>query len=64
MTKIIKTEFQKKREERNSKIVNEFVSIKKRQPGASNGDCIRGLSAGFGLSENSVRIILKEGGVL
>lgn len=64
MAKIIQTEFQRKRKERNQRIVKEFIELRRKNPGASNADCIRGLNESFKVSSTVVRGALKEGGVL
>lgn len=64
MIKIVQTEFQKKKKERNEKIAKSFIELRRKNPGATNADCIRGLQESFGVSSTIVRSALKEGGVL
>lgn len=64
MVEIISTEFQEKRRRRNAEIASAFREQKNVAPGAANADCIRGLSAEFGVSAGTIRYALKEEGLL
>lgn len=64
MVRTIATDFQQMRKKRNDDIVSAFLQQKKAAPGVCNADCIRGLALEFEISTSTVRLALKEGGLL